>query len=150
MISDLQGKVAVVTGGASGIGYALAGRLVREGMSVVIADVEPGPLQAAAEALGALAVRADVADFDSIQALAHQARHAGDQGEEGNQGGRAQQGHVVAPGNRLSAGAKVRIRGMLVTAIVKFQRILGAPKPAPAPGCAHYRGQEPPGRPTGP
>ena len=74
MISDLQGKVAVVTGGASGIGYALAGRLVREGMSVVIADVEPGPLQAAAEALGALAVRADVADFDSIQALAHQVR----------------------------------------------------------------------------
>ena len=39
-MDDLTGKVAVVTGGASGIGKALAARFAAEGMHVVIADVE--------------------------------------------------------------------------------------------------------------
>ena len=46
-MEDLAGRVAVVTGGASGIGRALAARLAREGMTVVIADVEAGALDGA-------------------------------------------------------------------------------------------------------
>ncbi len=69
-MQDLRGKVAVVTGGASGIGKALAARFAAEGMHVVIADIEADPLTAAAAEIGALAVRTDVADADSVAALA--------------------------------------------------------------------------------
>jgi NAD(P)-dependent dehydrogenase (short-subunit alcohol dehydrogenase family) len=69
-MEQLSGKVAVVTGGASGIGRALAARFVAEGMKVVIADVEDGALATAAEELGAYGVRTDVADAASVAALA--------------------------------------------------------------------------------
>jgi NAD(P)-dependent dehydrogenase (short-subunit alcohol dehydrogenase family) len=76
-VDDFQGKVAVVTGAASGIGLALATRFGREGMRVVLADVEREPLDAAAKALGAelgddrvLAVPTDVRDEAAILALA--------------------------------------------------------------------------------
>ena len=36
---DLQGKVAIVTGGATGIGYAIARNLIRQGMRVAIGDI---------------------------------------------------------------------------------------------------------------
>ena len=43
-MKDFNGRVAVITGAASGIGRALAERCVRERMNVVLADVEPGAL----------------------------------------------------------------------------------------------------------
>jgi NAD(P)-dependent dehydrogenase (short-subunit alcohol dehydrogenase family) len=70
-MQHLAGKVAVVTGGASGIGKALARRLVAEGMKVVIADIEAEALRATASRIGALGVPTDVSSFDSMQALAH-------------------------------------------------------------------------------
>lgn len=52
-MEQLTGKVAVVTGGASGIGRALADRFATEGMKVVLADVEDPGLEAAVEELRA-------------------------------------------------------------------------------------------------
>ena len=51
-MESLLDKVAVVTGGASGIGLAMAERFLAEGMKVVIADVEAPALATAVERLG--------------------------------------------------------------------------------------------------
>lgn len=69
-MDDVRGKVAVVTGGASGIGRALATRFVAEGMHVVIGDIEEGPLRATADEIGAVGVVTDVTDAASVAALA--------------------------------------------------------------------------------
>ncbi|MGV0904124.1 SDR family NAD(P)-dependent oxidoreductase [Mycobacterium novum] len=75
---DLQGKVAVVTGGAGGIGRALGRSFGREGMKVVLADVLAEPLEQATreladEGVEVLAVLTDVTDYASIEALATEA-----------------------------------------------------------------------------
>jgi len=72
---DLSGKVAVVTGGASGIGRALAERFAREGMKIVLADVEEKALSETREALAAggaqvLAVPTDVSRAEQVDELA--------------------------------------------------------------------------------
>jgi NAD(P)-dependent dehydrogenase (short-subunit alcohol dehydrogenase family) len=75
---DLRGKTAVVTGGASGIGRALALRFAREGANVVVADLDaPGMESVAAEARGlgvkALIARTDVSELAQVEALAARA-----------------------------------------------------------------------------
>jgi NAD(P)-dependent dehydrogenase (short-subunit alcohol dehydrogenase family) len=67
----LKDKVAIVTGGARGIGEAMARAYVEEGASVVIADVEMAAAEALAAELGgkALAVKVDVRDRASIDSL---------------------------------------------------------------------------------
>jgi len=72
---ELKGKVAVVTGAASGIGRAMAERFAREGMKVVLADVEEKPLAEARDTVAragaeALAVRTDVSRWEDVEALA--------------------------------------------------------------------------------
>lgn len=74
-MKDLRGKVAVVTGAASGIGLALARKFGAEGMRVVLADVEKDALQSAAQGLEAdgveaLAVPTDVSQAEQVEALA--------------------------------------------------------------------------------
>ena len=74
---DLGGKVAVVTGGASGIGFALARRFVDEGMHIVLADVEEVALEQALSDLGdssmeVIAVPTDVSEAAEVDALATQ------------------------------------------------------------------------------
>ncbi len=74
-MQELRGKVAVVTGAASGIGRALAKRFGREGMKLVLADVETAALEGVSRELAAagvpsVAVRTDVSSADSVQALA--------------------------------------------------------------------------------
>ncbi|WP_042378063.1 SDR family NAD(P)-dependent oxidoreductase [Streptacidiphilus melanogenes] len=76
-----QGQVAVVTGGASGIGLAMARRFAADGLRVVVADVEEAALDKAvaglreqgAEAVGQLT---DVSERDSVEALAEAAYRA--------------------------------------------------------------------------
>jgi NAD(P)-dependent dehydrogenase (short-subunit alcohol dehydrogenase family) len=68
--ADLEGKVAVVTGGASGIGKGIAEALKNEGVELVIADIEDGALQATAEELGATGIQTDVSSAESVGALA--------------------------------------------------------------------------------
>ena len=51
---DLAGRVAVVTGGAQGIGYAISERFLRSGAEVVIWDIDAARAEAAVAALAAL------------------------------------------------------------------------------------------------
>lgn len=76
-MQDLAGKVAVVTGAASGIGLALTSRFVAEGMRVVMADVEEARLVHEAQRLSATgadvyAVLTDVTNPDDVARLADQ------------------------------------------------------------------------------
>jgi NAD(P)-dependent dehydrogenase (short-subunit alcohol dehydrogenase family) len=71
----LEGKVAVITGAASGIGRALAQRFAAERMKLALADVEPEPLEAVRSALAsagaeAIAVPTDVSRSDQLDELA--------------------------------------------------------------------------------
>jgi NAD(P)-dependent dehydrogenase (short-subunit alcohol dehydrogenase family) len=75
-VDELRGKVAVVTGAASGIGHALCVRFAAEGMRVVMADVAPDRLETAAAAIDGedvLAVPADVTRWDDVDNLAARA-----------------------------------------------------------------------------
>ncbi len=70
-LQELAGKVAIVTGGAGGIGRATAELLVTEGASVVIADVDGERGQVVAAGIGEAAAswQTDVSDVDQIQAV---------------------------------------------------------------------------------
>lgn len=67
-----EGKVAVITGGASGIGLAIARRLGEEGAVLVLADVERPALERAAAELGATGVLTDVSDEAAVERLARE------------------------------------------------------------------------------
>ncbi|MFN8484764.1 MAG: SDR family NAD(P)-dependent oxidoreductase [Anaerolineae bacterium] len=74
-MNEFRGKVAVVTGAASGIGQAVAQRCAQEGMRVVLADVDAAGLAQLEAALKdgraeAISVRADVSKREDVQALA--------------------------------------------------------------------------------
>ena len=99
-LEQLSGKVAVVTGGASGIGKGIAQRLIARGMQVVIADIEQGALDRTAAEIGAAAVRTDVSDFESVQALASEVQR------------RFGAVHVVC--NNAGVGSMARIADMTV------------------------------------
>jgi NAD(P)-dependent dehydrogenase (short-subunit alcohol dehydrogenase family) len=74
-MEELNGRVAVITGGASGIGLATAKALAREGMHIVVADIEQAAIDRALPEIAALGVetlgvRTDVSKLEDVQALA--------------------------------------------------------------------------------
>lgn len=78
-MEQLEGKVAVVTGAASGIGLAMAHRFAAEGMSLVLADIEDTALEGVAKQLvdtgtEVLALPTDVSETAAVDALAAAAR----------------------------------------------------------------------------
>ena len=74
-MQELKDKVAVITGGASGIGLAMAKRLAREGMKLVLADVEEDALRRVDQefrkaGIPVLAIRTDVSRSQDVERLA--------------------------------------------------------------------------------
>jgi NAD(P)-dependent dehydrogenase (short-subunit alcohol dehydrogenase family) len=73
-MKDFRSKVAVITGAASGIGRALAGKCLNEGMKVVLADVEGEPLfttekEFKTQGDDVLAIKTDVRIYEEVEAL---------------------------------------------------------------------------------
>jgi 3-oxoacyl-[acyl-carrier protein] reductase len=68
-MARLEGRVALVTGAASGIGYAIASRLVAEGASVLVNDRNAEACERAAAELGGVAAVGDVTDPASVDAV---------------------------------------------------------------------------------
>lgn len=73
-MDNLQGKVAVITGGASGIGLAVARRAATDGMRIVVADIDEATIEEAVASLRdsgaeATGVHCDVTDAASVDAL---------------------------------------------------------------------------------
>ena len=73
-MKEFRGRVAVVTGGASGIGRALGEAFLAEGMTVVLADVEEAALAKTVEELGAAGpvsgIVTDVRSHESVESFA--------------------------------------------------------------------------------
>ncbi|MEL7171821.1 MAG: SDR family NAD(P)-dependent oxidoreductase [Pseudomonadota bacterium] len=75
---DLKGRRAVVTGGAQGIGRAVAERFIASGAAVTLWDVDRALGQETAEAIGAAMVEVDLTDWDAVRSAA--ARTAAEMG----------------------------------------------------------------------
>jgi 3-oxoacyl-[acyl-carrier protein] reductase len=65
---DFRDQVAVITGGAQGIGYAVAQRMIENGATVVLWDFDAKRAETSAKKLDATAIHCDISDWDSVRA----------------------------------------------------------------------------------
>jgi NAD(P)-dependent dehydrogenase (short-subunit alcohol dehydrogenase family) len=78
VVMEVQGVVAIITGGASGLGAATARKLATEGAHVVIADLQKAPGEQVAAEIGGTFVQTDVTVTDQVQAAVDVAVNRGD------------------------------------------------------------------------
>ncbi|MGZ4290347.1 MAG: 3-oxoacyl-ACP reductase FabG [Gaiellaceae bacterium] len=76
-MTRFQGKTAVVTGGAKGIGAATARRLAAEGATVIVADFDEAAVQQTAQEIGGHAVCCDVTKLEDVEAAIEAAKSHG-------------------------------------------------------------------------
>lgn len=112
------GRVAVITGGASGIGFATARRLAQVGMRVVLADLAGEPLEKAFaellnESFSVLAVPTDVSDASAVAALAEAAQSLGEVSLIMNNAAREGGGGIMADDPVWSATMATNFEGPL-------------------------------------
>lgn len=69
-VEKLESKIAVVTGGGSGMGKGIAEKLLSLGVQVIIADIDQSAIEATGEELGIEGIVTDVSRFEDVQALA--------------------------------------------------------------------------------
>jgi NAD(P)-dependent dehydrogenase (short-subunit alcohol dehydrogenase family) len=74
-METFSGRVAVITGGGSGIGAAMAHAFAREGMRIVLADIEEAAMRSVAASIGGdvLTVQTDTSKLEDVEALADRA-----------------------------------------------------------------------------
>ena len=106
---QLAGSVAIVTGGASGLGLATATALTDGGAVVVIVDLPSSPGEAAAKGLGGVFVPTDVTDGASVQAAVDQAVSMGPLRVAVNCAGIGTPGRVIGKNGPLALDAFAKV-----------------------------------------
>lgn len=130
----VPGRVAVITGAASGIGLATARRLGDAGMRVLIADIAEAPLHRATEDLRAAgadvqAKRTDVSDPNSVAALQAEAERLGEVSLLMNNAGREGGGGILAGAEVWERTLATNLLGPVYGIQVFLPRMLEAPWP---------------------
>ena len=122
MVGRLTGRRAVVTGGAGGIGRAIAVAYLREGASVVIADIDAAAAKNTAEELSSIgkvfAINCDVTKSDETRSLAADAiRRLGSVNVLVNNAGLSGRGFITEiPEDRIDALLAVNMKGVILCA----------------------------------
>lgn len=144
-----RGGVAVVTGGASGVGRAAAERFAAAGLTVVLADLEGEALsQATSEISGSIAVPTDVSDPKAVEALADRAFEIGEVAVLMNNAGIGVSSHSWGHADNWRQMIEVNLFGVINGVQTFLPRMVEAARPAVVINTGSKQGiTTPPGNP---
>ena len=136
MTGRLEGKVALITGAARGLGKAIASRFVDEGAEVIINDLNAAPAEETAKSLGGHGFGADVADSTSVDAMFEQVakvtnrldilvNNAGISGLEGDNAAQERIDGMVERAERAAAGEVVHDNSTMELSDADWTRMIG-------------------------